>query len=136
MDALESRAEYDVRVNRAVDFIEKNLARDPGIGEIARVAGFSTYHFHRLFSAQVNESLGQFKSRLRIERAAVRLLDRTDEPITEVALDLGYSSSATFARSFRAHFGMGASEWRKHSDLAVLRRSPCRDGQSFACFDG
>ena len=33
--------------------------------------------------------------------------------ILEVALDHGFSSAATFARAFRAHFGMSATEWRR-----------------------
>ncbi|TVR04450.1 MAG: AraC family transcriptional regulator, partial [Spirochaetaceae bacterium] len=78
------------------------------------VALFSKYHFHRVFFAQVGETPGQFIQRLRIEKAARLLLSNRDRPVTEVALDCGFSDSAAFARAFRAVFGVSASEYRRH----------------------
>ncbi len=124
MTRANPRHEFDVRMNRAVDWIEENLASGPTVAGAAKAAGFSAFHFHRLFSAYAGETVGQFASRLRLERAAARLLDRLDEPVTDLALSLGFSSPSTFARSFRSAFGMTASEWRA---AAEGRRSNARE---------
>lgn len=106
------RAEYVSRVNRVMDHIERNLGRDLGLEELARVANFSKFHFHRIFHALAGETLSDFTRRVRLERAAVRLVDDPAVPVIAVALDCGFSGPAAFARAFRERFGMSASEWR------------------------
>ncbi|PYN73430.1 MAG: hypothetical protein DMD97_20085 [Candidatus Rokuibacteriota bacterium] len=54
-----------------------------------------------------------FVQRLRLERAANALRYHGDRSILAVALDHGFSSAATFARAFKAHFGMSATDWRR-----------------------
>lgn len=103
---------YKARINRVMDHIERHLDRPLPLDELARVACFSPFHFHRIFSAMTGESLGAFVQRLRLEKAASQILYNRQKPITDVALDCGFSSSAVFARSFRAHFGVSASQWR------------------------
>src|SRR5262249_13452992 len=63
-----------------------------------------------------------------IEKAARALLASTDHSVLEVALDHGFSSAATFARAFRARFGMTATEWRGRR-RAVAVATP-QDGQT------
>jgi AraC family transcriptional regulator len=56
------------------------------VSELAHVACFSEFHFHRVFGAVSGETLNNFKSRLRIEKAA-RLLRYSDQSLTDIALD-------------------------------------------------
>jgi len=107
-----ARAEYSARINRVLDHIEANLDRPLRLEELARVACFSPFHFHRVFSAMMGEPLGQFIGRLRVERAAVKLISSPHLPVTDIALDCGFSSSAAFARAFKEAFSMSASQWR------------------------
>jgi AraC family transcriptional regulator len=107
-----TRAEYDGRVNRVVDYIRSHLGEALTLGELARIAAFSPFHFHRVFSALTGETLFAYIQRQRIEKAAGVLAAGVDPTILEVVLDHGFSSAATFARAFRAHFGMSATEWR------------------------
>jgi AraC family transcriptional regulator len=107
------RAEYVVRVNRVIDHIERNLDQPLSLSCLAEVAHFSPYHFHRIFGLMVGETLGHFVQRLRVERAATMLLANMETSVTEVALDCGFSSPATFARTFKEAFGMSATAWRK-----------------------
>jgi AraC family transcriptional regulator len=60
----------------------------------------------------VGETLNHFIQRIRLEKAALRLVSNPGVSITEIALDSGFSGSATFARAFRDMFGMSATEWR------------------------
>jgi len=106
------RREYIARINRVIDHIESHLDEELTLENLARIANFSPYHFHRIFGALMGETLGQYIGRIRIEKAAWMLSTHPDRPITEIALDCGFSGSAPFARSFRSAFGMSASEWR------------------------
>jgi len=108
----QQRAEYIQRINRVMDYVDTHLDGDLSLGNLAKVANFSASHFHRIFGAMVGERLNQFIGRVRAERAATRLLSNPNASITEIALDCGYSGSATFARAFRDHFEMSASDWR------------------------
>jgi AraC family transcriptional regulator len=106
------RAEYVGRINRVMDYIEANLDGDLSLRTLARVANFSAFHFHRIFRSIVGETLYQFIQRRRLEKAASFLRGNPAKPITEIAFDCGFSSSATFARAFKEAFGVSASQWR------------------------
>ena len=114
------RAEYTARINRVIDHIDRNLQHELTLAELAGVANFSRFHFHRIFSAMVGEPLNQFIQRIRIEKAASQLGEHPDKPITSIALDCGFSSSAAFARAFKHRFEMSASDWRER---AIARKS-------------
>ncbi|MFP4416927.1 MAG: helix-turn-helix domain-containing protein [Fibrobacterota bacterium] len=104
------RQEYRARINRVMDFIQNNLHRPLQLKEIAEVAHFSPYHFHRIFGALVGETLAGFIQRVRVEKAAMRLLADRRRSVIAIALDTGFSTSASLARSFRDHFGMSATQ--------------------------
>lgn len=109
---MDQRTEYISRINRVIDHIDRNLSQELKLDELARLANFSKFHFHRIFSAFMGEPLNQFVLRLRLEKAALRLIESPDKSITEIALDFGFSSSAAFARAFKTRFGVSASDWR------------------------
>ncbi len=106
------REEYVSRINRVIDYIENHYMKAMTLDELADVAGFSRYHFHRIFRAMVGEPLNQFIIRIRVEKAAAMLLNNPKKSITEIAFDCGFSGSAPFARSFKALFNMSATDWR------------------------
>ena len=118
-----SRLEYEKRVNRVIDHIRDHLAEPLSLAQLARVAAFSPFHFHRIFRAITGETVFGFIHRLRLERAAVRLLHHPRESVLAVALDHGFSSAATFARAFKAQFGMSAMAWRRGGAARRRKRS-------------
>ena len=98
--------DYVDRVNRAIDYVMRNLSEPLTLEDVAKVAHFSPYHFHRLFRALVGETLHDFATRVRFE-AALSLLSHGDRrTLTEVALACGFGSSSNFSRSFRKRFGV------------------------------
>ena len=122
--------EYIRRINTVCDYIDQNLGDEMTLQTLARVAGFSEYHFHRIFSAMTGETLFCFIQRLRLERAAAQLCMVQRVPtVTEIAMGLGFSSTAVFSRSFKKHFGMTPSEFRysnqgqQDSNLGKLLRN-------------
>ena len=107
------REEYTARMNRVIDYIEQHLDEALSLDRLARVANFSKFHFHRIFRALMGETLGQFIKRLRVEKAAIQLTGNPKKSITEIAIDCGFSSSATFARAFKELLGVSATTWRE-----------------------
>jgi len=125
--AMDSRrAEYAARFNRVVDHIQKHLAEPMDLETLADVACFSPFHFHRLFHGWMGETIHDFIFRLRVERAAAQLIYDPRKPVTEIALDCGFSSSSTFARAFRGFHGVSASEWRKQRRIGDPNRKICK----------
>jgi len=106
---------YFSRINKVIDYIEKNLSKTLSLEELASVANFSQYHFHRIFSSLIGETLFQFIQRIRLEKAANNLISDPKKTISEIAILCGFSSSATFARAFNENFKMSASEYRSNT---------------------
>jgi AraC family transcriptional regulator len=123
-----ARAEYHARILRVTDYIERHLDRPLTLEELAGVACFSPFHFHRVFSAVTGEPLYRYVLRLRLERAASRLARDERQSVTAIALDCGFGSSAAFARAFKAAFGVSASEWR--SRLRKIREADRKAGEA------
>ena len=105
--------EYISRINKVIDYIENNICSELSLKTLSEIANFSPYHFHRIFSAVVGESLNAFIQRLRIERAASHIMSYDQKTITEIALNCGFSNSSSFARLFKNIYGINASELRR-----------------------
>ncbi len=110
--------DYVSRINRAVDYITRNLSDPLPLDEVAKAACFSPYHFHRIFHGLMGETLASFVKRVRLERAVYLLSHRAGTSLTEIALACGFSSSSDFSRSFRAQYGVPPSAF----DAEAFRR--------------
>jgi len=111
-----ANSEYAQRIDRVIDYLRGNLHRPVKLEELARVACFSEFHFHRIFGAVSGETLNNFTNRLRLEKAA-RLLRYSGKSLTDIALDCGFSSSATFSRAFRSGYDTSPSQFRKSGEI-------------------
>lgn len=121
-DAAElRRQEYVGRINRAIDYVRGNLDGDLRLESIARAASFSPYHFHRIFKSVVGETVNAFVRRHRAQKAAGMLIHSPAMTITEISVACGYSSSSMFAREFRTHFGVSASQFRAAGRASLER---------------
>jgi AraC family transcriptional regulator len=111
-----ANSEYAQRINRVIDYLRGNLDRRVKLKELARVACLSEFHFHRIFGAVSGETLNNFTNRLRLEKAA-RLLRYSDQSVTDIALNCGFSSSATFSRAFRSGYETSPRQFRKSGEI-------------------
>jgi AraC family transcriptional regulator len=111
--------DYVERVNLAIDHIVRDLAEPLRLEDVSRAAGFSPFHFHRVFKALVGETLNQFVKRLRLERALYLMSHAPSRSLTDVALECGFSSSSDFSRCFKQSSGAAPSVF----DLEAFRSS-------------
>ena len=93
-------------------YINQNYMYEPPLEKLASIAGYSKYHFSRIFKKYNNMSYIQYINSKRI-KAAERLMADSSLPITEVAMQCGFSSLTTFNRAFRKAKGCTPTEFRK-----------------------
>lgn len=99
-------------MHRVIEHIDRGLDQQLDLDELARVANFSSFHFHRLFTAWLGETLGDYMRRRRLEIAALRLVSQPRLPVIQVALSVGFGSTEAFARAFKTRFDSTPSKWR------------------------
>lgn len=103
---------YRQRILTALAYIEANLAQPLNLDLISKHCHFSPFHFHRIFSGVMNETLNNYVGRKRLEKAVNLLVFSRELSITRIALDCGFSSSANFAKAVKKYFGYSPTEIR------------------------
>jgi AraC-like DNA-binding protein len=100
------------RMLRARDTIDRNFRRPLPIDELARVACLSKASFIRTFKATFGETPHRYLQRRRIERA-MYLLRTNERSITDICMEVGFSSLGTFSRTFTDIVGESPSVFRE-----------------------
>jgi len=101
-----------IRVCHARDMIREYYAEPIRLSDCAAEAGLSPWHLLRSFRAAFGETPQEFVTRLRVERAK-HLLTVTNRSVTEICLDVGFSSLGTFSLLFKRHVGCSPREFRR-----------------------
>ena len=104
--------EQQERFTELCNYITSHCTENLSLDELANEAGFSKYHFARLFKTMTGTTCHNFLLERRILYAKNLLVDFT-LPITEVAMRSGFNSLATFNRIFKSQIGCTPSEFRK-----------------------
>jgi AraC family transcriptional regulator len=92
--------------------IQVDLGSDLSTASLAAATGRSPSQFHDQFRRATGETVKQYTQRLRLERAAFRLLtERTG--VADIGFDLGFGSHEVFTRAFRRRFGSSPTEFRR-----------------------
>ncbi|HHQ8914254.1 TPA: AraC family transcriptional regulator [Bacillus cereus] len=112
MESKQSRNEYLQCIYKVQNYIELHINDSLSIEELADIAGFSKYHFHRIFKGIVDEPLSRYVNRLKLERATNLLTYRPDMTITDIAYHFGFTDSAVFSRTFKNYYGVSPSQYR------------------------
>lgn len=107
------------QVQRAIDYIESHLQDELKTESIARVAGFSTWHFQIVFSSAVGDTLKEYIRKRRLT-AALIALGSSNRRLIEIALDAGFESQEAFTRAFKAMFGKTPGTCRGEGARSVM----------------
>jgi AraC family transcriptional regulator len=106
------QTEYARRMHKVLEHIDRHLDESLELTDLAEVAHFSAFHFHRVFAAWMGETLGDYLRRRRLETAALRLIAQPGVTVLGIALSVGFGSAEAFARAFKSRFGCTPSAWR------------------------
>lgn len=108
--------EQNRRLLRARDAMDRDYAQPLDIATLAKIALVSQSHFIRTFRATFGETPNRYLQRRRVERAMF-LLRSTDRPVTDICMDVGFSSLGTFSRVFAGIVGEPPSAHRRRGAL-------------------
>lgn len=92
------------RAEQVILLLRQNLAHPPSLEALGRRVGCSHFYLSRIFSSHTGQTIPQYLRQLRMDRAA-ELLRTGEFNVTEVALEVGYSSPSHFSHAFRETFG-------------------------------
>lgn len=105
-------ARNGVIVRAAIRHLTHSMDNPPTADKLARLVGTTGKQLSRAFSENLGKSVSGYLREERL-RTAQWLLRSTTLTIASIAEELGFSSGANFATSFREHFGMTPSSYRK-----------------------
>jgi AraC family transcriptional regulator len=102
----------EARVSRAVRTIDRHPDAALTVGDLAREAGLSPYHFLRTFERLTGVTPHQYVMRARLREAAIRLVAESAN-VLDIALDCGFGDVSNFNRAFRTEFGASPRAYRQ-----------------------
>jgi len=94
---------YNERIHQVVDYISEHLSDELTLEDLASVACFSSFHFHRIFTFTTGETPHDFIERLRLEKAANKLCTMPNKSVSDIAAECGYNSISSFSRAFKKY---------------------------------
>lgn len=97
---------------RCLEMMQTRLSEDMSLDELAAEARLSPFHFARMFKHSTGVPPRVYLTGLRIEKAC-DLLEHTDLPVTQIALEVGYSSNQVLARVFLKHRRISPTDYRR-----------------------
>jgi len=100
-------------IQKTIDYIDNNIQEKISVDTLASIAGFSTYHYYKVFSSIVGESVMGYVTKRRLQFAMVEI--QKGKKITYVAMDYGYETHAGFTKAFKRCFSYSPSMYRIHS---------------------
>jgi len=113
------------RVQKVIALLRENLAESLSLEEIGRRVGCSHFHLSRIFSQECGRSIFQQLRELRLERAAA-LLREGRLSVTQVAMEVGYSSASHFSMAFHEAFGCCPGLYPMATPTQQIRRGKDR----------
>lgn len=105
-------------IQRAIEFIEQNLAESLPLEQVAGVAGSSTFHFARQFRAAMNMSVRRYIILRRVETAQTMIAE-TELSLAEIAYSTGFSSQSHMTSVFRRFAGQTPAAFRKQASSSI-----------------
>ncbi len=119
---LSTRTECYERLHSAREYMRASMGRPLMLPEIAGIACMAPHHFLRTFKQAFRQTPHQYLTDLRLYRARA-LLRRTDTPVTEICMEVGFESLGSFSWLFRKRFGVSPSGFRGSSNGSPLGNS-------------
>jgi len=101
-----------IRLRRVHDYIRVNIGNEITVSDLAEIAGYSPFHFARMFTLSMGIPPHRYISRMRMERSMAELA-AGKLSLVQIALNAHFSSQATFTRAFRRATGMTPGEYQR-----------------------
>lgn len=93
-----------------LDYIDAHVEQNPTVADISEVAGYSPFHFNRLFAAHMGIPVMEYMRIRKLQHAAVRVVE--GERLLDIALHYGFASHESFTRAFTRLYGASPKRFR------------------------
>lgn len=114
--------QHSRRINRIVQFVEKNYNRKISLEDIGELVGMSASSVSRFFKKRTRHNFWDYLNGFRIDRAAQMMIE-TEHTISEISYACGFNNISNFNRVFRERIGTTPSDYRnKFKESVILDR--------------
>lgn len=107
------------KVHKLLIFIEENYNKEISIEELENISHSSYRNIQRIFKKIFNETIGEFKTRLKLEKGFSSLV-YSDEDIVEIALKVGYENNQSFTKAFKKKFNFTPNQARQKRETIFI----------------
>ncbi|MED4473887.1 MULTISPECIES: helix-turn-helix domain-containing protein [Bacillaceae] len=104
--------QYEGIINKTINYIEEHLHESLTMDDIAEQAGFSKFHFHRIFRTAVGMSITEYVRMRRLANASTALL-YTNKRILDIAFYYHFESQEAFTRAFKKYYHLPPGQYRR-----------------------
>lgn len=108
------RAPSDGRIRRVIDYVEENISEPMSLQALAGVAGYSLSRFKARFREETGQTPALYVTARKVEQAKLAL-EQTDQSVTDIGYNLGWSSGNYFCTVFKKLTGMSPLQYRKQN---------------------
>ena len=110
---------YIEHIENTLTYIESNLKNEITLVDLAQAAGYSEYHFLRVFKEVMRFTPADYIRKRRISEIA-RELDGSDRPISDIAFEYGFNSKENFTRAFKTEHHVLPTEYKSAGNSLKL----------------
>lgn len=112
--------DYVDLIQKTIDYIDDNIGEKITVDKLAEIAGFSTYHYYRVFHSFVGIPVMEYVTRRKLQYALSELSN--NKKILDIALDSGFETHAGFTKAFKKYFGYTPSFYRLHAPIGFPQK--------------
>lgn len=117
-------------IQKGIDFIEDNLFLTISLEECAKAAGYSLYHYCRVFTSVMGIPVKEYIRRRRVSES-VRMINETSLSLKEIGYRCGFNSQENYIRVFKTVFGISPAEYKKSRYPMFLTERETLSGKDF-----
>jgi len=112
--------DYIELVQKTVDYIDDNISEKITVDHLAGIAGFSTYHYYKIFNRILGLSVMEYVTRRKLQYALFEL--SSGDRVLDIALKYGFETHAGFTKAFKKCFGYPPNLYRLHAPISIPQR--------------
>ena len=105
-------------IQKSIDYIENNLKSELSADELADSAGFSLFHYYRIFQSIIGMPIMQYIMRRRLMNAIYEI--KSGRKMIDVALDYGFDTHAGFFKAFKREYGCSPTRYLRSFPINKL----------------
>ncbi|WP_196889945.1 GyrI-like domain-containing protein [Aureivirga sp. CE67] len=117
-----NKVDYIKKVNIVINYIEEHLDENLSLEKLAEKSNLSKFHFHRILKAILGENIGEFITRLRVEKAA-NLLRYSQKNISEIAYEVGFETPSGLSKRFKKFYSFSPKEYRENKNIEIQHKT-------------